>query len=149
MQFVHPARNLSNNQEKHLSTLYPIPAEVETIFKNACYDCHSNVTRYPEYANVQPAAYWLSRHVNNGKRKLNFSEFGNLRIAVQNHKFEEIIEYTEEKRMPIGSYTWFGLHPEAKLTDAQRKVITDWARVQMDGLVTKYPADSLVLKRRE
>jgi Haem-binding domain len=149
IQFIRTPRNESNDNSKHISTAYPIPTEVNAILKVACDDCHTNKTKYPWYADVQPVAYWLSRHVRFGKEKLNFSEFTNLRLAVQNHKFEEIIEFTEEKKMPISSYTWLGLHPEAKLTDGQRKVITDWARTQMDSLAVRYPADSLVLKRKK
>ncbi|MCC6726962.1 MAG: heme-binding domain-containing protein, partial [Saprospiraceae bacterium] len=51
------------------------------------------------------------------------------------------------KEMPISSYTWFGLHPEAKLTDEQRSRLTAWAQANMDLLKSSYPADSLVLKR--
>ena len=70
-------------------------------------------------------------------------------VAVQNKKFDEIIENVEEKKMPIGSYTWFGLHPEAKLSDEQRATLTGWAQANMDSLKAHYPADSLVLKRRK
>ena len=50
--------------------------------------------------------------------------------------------------MPIASYTFLGLHPEAKLSDGQRKQLINWAQVQMDSLAAQYPADSLVLRRR-
>jgi Haem-binding domain len=86
--------------------------------------------------------------VKEGKAHLNFSEFTKRRIAVQNHKLEEITEMVKEKEMPLPSYTYLGLHPEANLTDEQRATITLWAQSQMAMLAAKYPADSLVLRRR-
>ena len=147
IQFFHPEKNDSDDQLYHVSKKYEVPAEVATILKNACDDCHSNKTEYPWYAKVQPAAWWLANHVNEGKRKLNVSKFTSLKIAVQNHKFEEIVEMVEEKEMPLHSYTWMGLHSDAKLSDTQRQTLTNWAKAQMDTLKTHYPADSLILKR--
>ncbi|MFN0213716.1 MAG: heme-binding domain-containing protein [Saprospiraceae bacterium] len=144
-QLYRPARNLSNNQTNHVSTSYPVPSEVEAILQPACYDCHSNLTRYPWYANVQPVASWLAGHTNGGKRQLNFSEFTNRRLAVQNHKFEEIVEMLKEERMPLQSYTW--AHHDAKLSEQQRQTLVAWAQSNMDSLVARYPADSLVLRR--
>jgi hypothetical protein len=149
IQFIRPEKNLSGDDQFHVSTKYPMPDDVAFIMKDACYDCHSNTTRYPWYAHVQPVAWWLGNHVNHGKEKLNFSEFTSRRIAVQNHKFEEIIEKVEEGEMPLSSYTNLGLHPEANLTDAQRQTLIHWAKTQMDTLKAQYPADSLVMKRRK
>lgn len=146
-QLYHPARNLSNDQRSHVSTAYPVPAEVEQILQPACYDCHSNLTRYPWYADVQPVASWLAWHVNDGKKHLNFSEFTNRRVAIQNHKFEEIIENIKEGEMPLNSYTW--THKDAVLSDAQKQVLITWAQSNMDSLKAHYPADSLVLRRRQ
>lgn len=149
IQFIKPERNLSGDETYGVATKYPMPDEVKTILKSACNDCHTNLTEYPWYANVQPSAWWLNSHVKGGKQHLNFSTFTKLPVAVQNHKFEETIEMVKEKEMPISSYTWFGLHPEAKLTDEQRAVITGWAQANMDSLKANYPADSLILKKRK
>ncbi len=147
IQFFRPEKNESNDQQFHVSTKYEVPDEVATILKNACDNCHSNKTEYPWYANVQPVAWWLANHVEEGKQHLNFSNFTSRRIAIQNHKFEETIEMVEEKEMPLPSYTWMGLHPEAKLTDTQRETLVNWAKAQMDTLKANYPADSLILRR--
>jgi hypothetical protein len=148
VQFIRPAKNLSGDNQYAISTKYKVPPEVATIMEGACNDCHTNTTRYPWYANVQPAAWWLANHVKEGKQKINFSEFTNKKIAWQNHKLEEVIEMVKEKEMPLPSYTWLGLHPEAKLTDEQRVTLTSWAQAQMDTLASQYPADSLVWKRK-
>ncbi len=147
IQFIKPERNLSDDQRHHITSKYAFPEEIAAISRAACDDCHSNKTTYPWYANVQPAAWWLSHHVNDGKKHLNFSEFTKRRIAVQNHKLEEIVEMVEEGEMPLKSYTWLGLHPDAKLTPDQKLKIITWAKAQMDTIKAHYPADSLILKR--
>lgn len=148
IQFIRPAKNNLGGVQYSMPTRYSVPQEVNAILKPACLDCHSNVTKYPWYAEIQPAAWWLANHVNEGKEHLNLSEFTNRSIAYQHHKFEEIVEMVQEKEMPLPSYTWFGLHPDAKLTDAQRQTLITWAQAQMALIAANYPADSLVLKRR-
>ncbi|MFN8428837.1 MAG: heme-binding domain-containing protein [Spirosomataceae bacterium] len=149
IQFIKPERNLSDDNSNGVYTKYPASDEVKQILAVACNDCHSNKTTYPWYANLQPVAWWLDHHVTDGKRHLNFSEYTRLPIAVQNHKFEEVIESQEEKWMPMDSYTYLGLHAGAKLSDDQRGKIISWARANMDSLKAQYPADSLVLKRKK
>ena len=146
IQFYHPARNLSNDQTNHVSTKYAIPTEVEAILKPACYDCHSNQTRYPWYANIQPVASWLADHVEEAKGELNFSNFTRRRIAIQNKKFKEIIDEVKEGDMPLSSYMW--LHRDAVLSEQQKQTLVNWAQSNMDSIQAHYPADSLVLKRR-
>lgn len=148
IQFIRPEKNVSNDEIYGIATKYDVPAEVNEILKVSCNDCHSNLTRYPWYANVQPVAWWLDHHVTDGKKHLNFSEFTKMPIAFQNHKLEETVEMLEELEMPLPSYTYLGLHSEAKLTDDQRKMVIDWANEQMDTLKANYPADSLVMPRR-
>lgn len=148
IQFFQPEKNDSNDLTYDIATAYQVPEDVNHLLKVSCNDCHSNKTEYPWYANVQPVAWWLNDHVLDGKKHLNFSTFTKLPIAVQNHKLEETIEMVEKKEMPLESYTNFGLHAEANLTDAQRDLIMDWAKEQMTYLKNTYPADSLVMKRR-
>ncbi|GAB4492959.1 MAG: heme-binding domain-containing protein [Saprospiraceae bacterium] len=145
-QFIRPEKNLSNDLTHDISKKYPLPDDVQAILKVACNDCHSNYTVYPWYAEVQPVASWLAHHVDEGKRKLNFSNFTTLRVAVQNHKFEEIIEMVREGEMPLASYTW--IHRDAILTENQKQTLINWAQANMDSLKAQYPADSLVLKRK-
>lgn len=148
IQFIPAEKNLSNDTEFDITKSYDVPDNVSMILKGACNDCHTNLTRYPWYSNIQPVKYMLADHVNEGKRKWNLSTFTKLPLAVQNHKFEEVVEMVEEKEMPLASYTYLGLHPEAKLTDEERRILVDWAKDQMAMLAATYPADSLVMKPR-
>jgi len=148
IQLFRPEKNLSDDQTHNIALKYPVSGEVKEILRVACDDCHSNKTAYPWYANIQPVAWFLDNHVQEGKRELNFSTFTKLPAAVQNHKFDEIIEMVDEKEMPLKSYTFFGLHQKANLTDQQRQLFINWAKQQMTMLKNEYPADSLKMKRR-
>jgi hypothetical protein len=134
IQFIRPEKNSSDIRTNEMSTKYPMSPEVAATLQVACYDCH--------------VAWWLNHHVEEGKHEINFSDFTSKRMAYQNHKFEEIAEQLEKKEMPLPSYTNFGLHPQANLSDAQRQMLISWAKVQMDSIKAHYPADSLVLRRR-
>lgn len=148
IQFFKPERNNSADNTYDIRNSYEVPEEVNQILVSACNDCHTNNTRYPWYANIQPIAWILAEHVEDGKKHLNLSTFTKMPIAVQNHKLEETAEMVEEKEMPLASYTYLGLHADAKLSDAQREILVNWAHAQMDSLKAHYPADSLVMKRR-
>ena len=102
------------------------PEEVKLILKESCYDCHSDVTRYPWYNTITPVNYWLADHIKHGKKHFNMSNWVGNSTKRKDHKFEELIEMVEEETMPLNSYTW--THTEEKLTDAQIKTVIDWAK---------------------
>jgi hypothetical protein len=149
MQFFHPEKNISDDNTNAISTKYTVPDKVKYTLKAACNDCHSNKTAYPWYNNMQPVAWWLNHHVDEGKHKLNFSNFTTRPIAFQNHSFEDIVEQMEKKEMPLPSYTYLGLHKDANLSEEQSNAIINWAKAQMDTLKAHYPADSLKMPKRK
>lgn len=149
IQFFRPEKNLSGDSINDISKKYPMPDSVHHIFQIACYDCHSNTTRYPWYSYVQPVSWWMNDHIEHGKHHVNYSDYTSAPLAVQNHRLEETIEVLDENEMPLDSYTWLGMHPEAKITDAQKQTLIRWAKAQMDTLKAQYPPDSLILKRRK
>jgi len=146
IQFFRPSKNEDTSPAaNHISLVYQIPAQVKSIMEKACYDCHSNHTRYPWYFNVQPVGMWMNNHIVEGKRELNFSEYANKSLRYQYHKLEETIEQVKEGEMPINSYTW--THREARLSGEEKTALMDWARSVMDTLKARYPMDSLVRRR--
>ena len=94
------------------------------MLQTACWDCHSNQTVYPWYNKIAPISWYLARHINNGKKHLNFDNWNDYDPAKQIHKSEEIIEVIEENEMPIFSYTL--LHPEAKLSEEQKAILIQY-----------------------
>jgi len=147
IQFYRPARNLSNDNTYAMSKTFPVPDSIETMLKASCYDCHSNNTAYPWYANIQPVSFWLDDHIHEGKEHLNFSKFSKYRVNRQYHLLQKISKEVKEDEMPLSSYTF--IHTNAKLSPEQSVQLIGWA----DGLAVKmkaaYPADSLVYKRKK
>lgn len=138
IQLYRPAKNDGPlNNPADIATAYPVPHEVMTVLHKACYDCHSNHTKYPWYNTVQPVASWLADHVDEGKDELNFSEFGNFKTKRKLKKLKEIVHEVEEGDMPLNSYTW--LHGEARLTVQEKQMLIDWAK----SLAQKISMDSL------
>lgn len=147
IQFFHPKKNVSTAKSPNdIAVLYPVPESVASILNKACNDCHSNNTRYPWYNNIQPVSWWLDDHIREGKRELNFNDFGSYRIGKQYHKLEEVIDQVKKDEMPLGSYTL--IHTDAKLTDEEKASLTQWAAAIRDTIKAHYPADSLARKKR-
>ena len=129
--------NPEYDASQDLITIHNPPAEVAGILKSACYDCHSYETAYPWYTNVQPLAWWIKDHIDEGRDEMNFSEWGTYSPRRADHKLEESVELVEGGEMPLESYTL--AHGEAKLSEAQKKILTDWFKTQREVI---YP-DSL------
>jgi hypothetical protein len=147
IQFFHPEKNINITEAATLndiSKIYAVPENVHSILKTSCYDCHSNNTYYPWYNNIQPVAWWLNHHVEEGKRELNFNEFATYRIRRQYKKMEEVIDQLKEDEMPLSSYTL--IHRDAKLSQDQKLVLSNWADAIRKNMESKYPPDSLKRK---
>ena len=146
IQFIRPQKNIhTGSQPSAISTIYTVPANVDSILVKACKDCHSNNTRYPWYNKIQPVTWYLNNHVIDGKEELNFDEFATYKISRQYHKLEEIKEQIEKSEMPLSSYTL--IHRDAILSDAEKHMLINWSEGLRKQMEAKYPKDSLVRKR--
>ena len=124
-QTIQPSKNQGNAAgPKDITTAMQVPDSVMTILKKSCFDCHSNHTDYPWYDNITPANWFVANHVSEGKRELNFSVFGEYTPKRQAKKLDESAEQVEKGEMPLSSYTL--LHPDTKLSDAQRQLLINW-----------------------
>ena len=148
IQFFHPARNKAEGEQpNNVSKLYPVSPDVKNILDKACMDCHSNNTAYPWYSKIQPVDWWMTHHVNEGKRELNFDEFATYNLRRQYHKLEEVMKQVKNNEMPISSYTW--IHKDAILTTAEQNGLINWADSIRNEMKRKYPIDSLERKNKK
>ncbi len=130
-QAFRPEKNLSAAPApSDLLVKHPAPPAVERMLRAGCYDCHSDHTRYPWYAELQPLGWWLDQHVRDGKRALNLSLFGDWPAKRQASRLEEMVDTITQREMPLPSYT-LG-HPEAKFTEAQIQELTGWLEALRD-----------------
>lgn len=102
------------------------PLEVDGLLQRACYDCHSNKTRWPWWTRVAPASWLVAWDVSAARRHLNFSTWGDYDAKKRRHKRDEIVEMVEQDEMPLWYYR--PLHPDARLTPAERRLLVTWAR---------------------
>jgi len=132
MQFFGPEKNTgeASSLEAFIAETNP-PEKVKIIFKESCFDCHSNVTKYPWYSSITPVNYWMADHIKVGKKKLNFSKWADYSLKRKEHKFEELWEEVKKKKMPLDSYTW--THSEANLSQEQIDMIVNWAKQIQEG----------------
>ena len=84
----------------------------------ACYDCHSNQTRWPPQSYVAPFSWLLTRDVEQGRAKLNFSTWDS-----DDGEADGGAEAVAEGSMPPRRYLL--AHPDANLSDAERQVLVD------------------------
>jgi hypothetical protein len=126
IQFFRPEKNTSPQliTENDISKTVAIPDELHKTFIKKCYDCHSNQTKYPWYFNIQPIAWWLAHHIEEGRGELNFSAFKTYDQKKANHKLEEIGEVIEEGEMPLTSYTL--IHTDTNITPEDKQAINAW-----------------------
>ena len=96
-------------------------AEIATVLKGACYDCHSNSVTYPWYTNIAPFSWWIKDHVNDGRDELNFSEWKTFNSRRMDKKMKEAAELVDEDEMPMYSYTL--MHKNATLTPEQKTLL--------------------------
>lgn len=127
MQFFGPDKNQGelSSLNAFLAESNP-PENVKIILKETCFDCHSDVTRYPWYNRITPINYWMDGHIDHGKGELNFSKWSAYSLKRKEHKMEEVWEEVAKKKMPLDSYTW--THAEANLTQEQIDAVVAWAK---------------------
>ena len=114
-------------QESDFLYVTNAPDFVKDYFKQACYDCHSNQTKYPWYTNVSPVSHWIKGHITHARENLNFSEWSTqYDDSGKSHKINETIEEIESGHMPPKSYKW--MHPEAKFSDDQKNEVITWLK---------------------
>ena len=82
----------------------------------ACYDCHSNETVWPWYSHVAPISWLAQRDVEEGRRKLNLSEWD--RPQEEAHESAKTVRKGE---MPPWFYV--AIHPDARLTAAEARAL--------------------------
>jgi hypothetical protein len=119
IQFV-PVRDIGSNPPARFKL--DAPPEVEAVLRRACLDCHSNETRWPLYARIAPGSWLMSRDVHNGRKHLNFSEWGDVDEDERQTDKENCWEQIETGAMPKWFYV-YPMHLSARLSEGDKALL--------------------------
>jgi mono/diheme cytochrome c family protein len=102
--------------------------QTRALAKRACFDCHSNETQWLWYSYIAPVSWILANDALTARRAFNFSEWraGDMSAAV-------MAEQINSGKMPLPQYAL--VHPEARLTDAEKKQL-------IAGLVATFASET-------
>lgn len=135
IQFFQPEKNISENAENLVINTENMPSEVKDAFKNACLDCHSNNTKYLWYHRIAPVSWMVNKHVTDGKKELNLSEWKTLDDYDKIKVLEDMKQEIERGTMPLKPYVM--MHAEAKLDEETKKSMIAWIDKKSDELMNQ------------
>ena len=108
--------------------------QTRILADKACFDCHSNETRWPWYAKIAPVS-WLTVHdVDEGRSEFNFSDWDAHPISV-----DEMAEVINEGEMPPWYYAI--MHSDAQLSDQEKADLISGLRATFSQATSDNPAD--------
>jgi hypothetical protein len=102
-----------------------ISAEIRDAIGRACYDCHSNETRWPWYSAVTPVNFFLADDVQKGRKHVNFSEWGTMKPLKRQRILGDIVDQLSHGDMPPRPYRL--MHPSDMLSESETRLVLEWA----------------------
>ena len=110
-----------------------VPAPVMLTLRRACFDCHSNETRWPWYSTLPIASWLLERDVTAARGQLNFSRWAQYNPFDRAGLLDKVCELATAGRMPLPRYLM--LHDEARLSQADISRLCAWSQNEATRLV--------------
>jgi cytochrome c len=137
LSLVHPWGHLEFDSAKGAAILTgaTAPDEIRSILARKCNDCHSNNTRWPLYSKIAPASWFIEHDVHEGREHLNLSRWDEYSSDGRIDLLSKIGGEVRRGNMPLKQYLL--LHPEARLSDSERKLIQDWTKVERKRLMSQ------------
>jgi len=107
---------------------------VEPIFRQSCFDCHSNQTVYPWYYNLPGAKQLIDHDIKEGLEHIDFSDGFPFKGHAESPEddIDELAEVVRENTMPPKRY-WL-LHPNTRLSTNEKIEILIWIRESREKL---------------
>jgi len=136
--FSIPTEDIGTNPPERFA--FDGPPEVERIMRRACFDCHTNETRWPLYARVAPGSWLMARDVHKGRNHLNFSKWADADEDERQTDRENAWEKVESGEMPPWFYI-LPMHPDAKLSPEDKALLKSYlmSKAQKEKETDKKP----------
>ncbi len=119
--------------EQTIEAHVPVPADVDSILHRACYDCHSNETRWPWYSRIPPMSFMIYRDVTRARAVMNFSQWPAGRERYASSLLMAMCPDLRSGAMPKRGYTL--LHPGARLSGEEVNRVCQWSTAEARELV--------------
>jgi hypothetical protein len=118
-----PTQDIGTNPPERFK--FDGPPEVEAVMRRACFDCHTNETRWPLYARIAPGSWLMARDVHHGRSHLNLSKWGDVDEDERQDDRENAWDQIQSGEMPPWFYV-LPMHPDAKLSDADKALLKSY-----------------------
>jgi hypothetical protein len=133
----HPPPGLTANPAARVDAHTPVPAPVMSTLRRACFDCHSDETRWPWYSTLPVASWLLEYDVREGRGRLNFSRWTEYSRFERADLLDRACELATRRVMPLWQYRL--LHGEARLGAADIAALCAWSRHEATRLIDEGP----------
>ena len=110
-----------------------VPAPVMSTLRRACFDCHSNETRWPWYSSLPGVSWAIARDVKTGRGQLNFSRWTEYNRFDRASMLDKVCELVTAGKMPLRPYRL--LHPESRLSETDVAELCTCTRLEAAQLV--------------
>ena len=107
------------------------PPWIDAALRTACYDCHSNETRWPWYSSIAPASWLVHHDVSEGRRRLNFSLWSE--YAGDPGTLEQKLKSIRTRMSEGDMAPWYyrAVHPDSRWSNAQRDQVLRWVDAEL------------------
>jgi cytochrome c len=134
LSFVHPWGDLRAYSSKGaILAGSGAPEEVRAVIEKKCGDCHSANTHWPLYARIAPSSWLLEHDVAEGREHMNLSRWESYGVDGRIDMLARIATQLRQGKMPLKPYLL--MHPEARLSDAERQMIMQWTKAERKRLM--------------
>jgi len=129
VQFAGPERtNPTIDEAMRLEATASVPGDVQHMLRRACYDCHSDETRWPWYSSVAPISWLVVGDVKEARAELNFSRWSEYHRYDRADLLDKACELAKKGEMPLPPYVL--LHAAAKLSPADLEAFCAWTTTE-------------------
>ncbi len=104
-----------------------------STLRRACFDCHSDETRWPWYATLPFASRLIERDVKDGRGQLNLSRWMQYNAFDRADLLDKMCQLASSGRMPPWQYRL--MHPEARMSAAEVVTFCAWSQYEANRLV--------------
>ena len=116
-----------------LTVRTPVPAIVMSTLRGACFDCHSDETRWPWYAALPIASHLIERDVTEGRGQLNLSRWTQYNPFDRADMLDKICQRISNGAMPPWQYRV--MHSDARLSRTDIRALCEWSQQEAERLV--------------